>query len=109
MKLSYWLYEDLPVIRKQIQIENRSPVEISVTDLDIENLNLDVSGYHISELYTAYGQNFENKPYKGNYNDAAILIFDPKNNEGVIVGNEALSVMKRTEIYTHGFPIVQLA
>jgi len=55
-----------------------------------------------------YGQNFEKKPYKGNYNDAAILIFDPKNNHGVIVGNEAISVMKRTEIYTQSFPIVQV-
>jgi alpha-galactosidase len=108
VKLRYWLYADLPVIRKQIDIENNSSREIALTDLDIENLNLDVSGYHISELYTAYGQNFEKKPYKGNYNDATILIFDPKGNQGVIVGNEALSVMKRTEIYTQSFPIVQV-
>ncbi len=108
VRLYYWVYEDLPVVRKKIDIENHTGREISITDLDTENLNLDVSGVHYSEIYTSYGQNFEKKPYKGNYNDAAILMYDPRISQGVILGNEALSVMKRTEIYTNGFPIVRI-
>lgn len=108
VKLNFWVYENISVVRKQICIMNYSDKEITLTNLDIESLNIDVSGVHISEIHTGYGQNLETAPYKGNYYDAALLMYDERSKQGLMIGNEAMSVLKNTEIYTGGFPLIQI-
>lgn len=108
VKLNFWVYENISVVRKQICIMNDSDKEIALTNLDIESLNIDVSGYHISEIHTGYGQNLETAPYKGNHNDATLLMYDERSKQGLLIGNEAMSVLKNTEIYTGGFPLIQI-
>ena len=108
VELRYWLYDTLPVIRKQVVITNRLSRAVDITDLDIENIALNVSYVSFSEIYSNFGTSLVRMPYKGDYNDASLLIWNAGNKEGVITGNEAMSVMKRTEIYTHGFPLLQI-
>src|SRR5690554_7078596 len=40
IKLIYWLYDDFPVVRKQLQITNRRPEAVPIENLEVERLNL---------------------------------------------------------------------
>lgn len=53
-----------------------------------------------SELYTNYGSRFAWRPYHGDHHDAAIFVYNNYAKEGFILGNEAPSVLKETEVYT---------
>jgi len=108
IKLNYWLYDTLTVVRKNIEIINLSQNHLAIENLDTEHLNLDVSGVHVSEIHTGYGHNTETAPYAGKVDDAAILMYNDRKQTGLILGNEAISVMKSTRIYTSGYPIVQI-
>ena len=107
-ELRYYLYDTLPVIRKQVLITNNRSTVTAVTDLDIENIPMNVSWVSASEIYSNFGTTLSRMPFRGDYNDAALLIWNADKKEGVIAGNEAISVMKRTEVYTHGFPRLQI-
>jgi alpha-galactosidase len=106
--LKYWLYDTLPVVRKQVVITSHLSGTVDITDLDMENIALNVSWVSASEIYSNFGTSLVRMPYKGDYNDAALLIWNAGTKEGVITGNEAISVMKRTEVYTHGYPTLQI-
>jgi len=56
--LSYEVYDELPVIRKQISITNNGPKAIAIADLEGERLNLVPVSSQQSELYTNYGSRF---------------------------------------------------
>lgn len=104
IRLIYKIYENLPVIRKQLIVINEGGIELALTNLDIEKLRFQVVNKYDNELYTAYGSNIHRIPYKGDHNDAALMLFNLATRQGVIFGNEAPGVLKNTEIYTqiHG-------
>jgi len=97
--LTYIMYDQIPLVRKQVQVVNRGSREVALTDLDVERLQFEVKNTYMNEVYTNYGTNLTRIPYKGDYNDAAVLLFNLNEKQGVIFGNEAPSVLKRTEIY----------
>ncbi|MGL4631803.1 MAG: glycoside hydrolase family 36 protein, partial [Leadbetterella sp.] len=99
--LIYTTYAELPFVRKQVQVINKSGGDMVLTNLDVERLNMVVKDTYMNEVYANYGTNMTRIPYKGDYNDAAIYLFNPVANQGVLLGNEAPSVLKRTEIYVH--------
>lgn len=97
--LSYEVYDELPVIRKQISITNNGSKAIAIADLEVERLNLVPVSSQQSELYTNYGSRFAWRPYHGDHHDAAIFVYNNYAKEGFILGNEAPSILKKTEIY----------
>lgn len=99
LELTYTLYDELPVIRKQISIINLGPKPIAIADLEVERLNLVPISSQQSELYTNYGSRFAWRPYHGDHHDAAIFVYNNYAKEGFILGNEAPSVLKKTEVY----------
>lgn len=104
VQLEYEVYENLPVVRKRLRIINESKNELAVFNLDVEKLRFQVVNKLDNEVYSDYGTNIHRIPYKGNYDDAAVLLFNAAAKQGVVFGNEAPSVLKNTCIYTdlHG-------
>ncbi|MDR6804184.1 alpha-galactosidase [Dyadobacter sp. BE34] len=98
--LTYELYDELPVVRKQISVTNNGTKAIAIADLEVERLNLVPVSSQQSELYTNYGSRFAWRPYHGDHHDAAIFVHNNYAKEGFILGNEAPSILKKTEVYT---------
>lgn len=98
--LRYIIYDSLPLIRKRVQVVNEGTGPVTLANLDVERLQFNVVDTYMNEVYASYGTNLTRVPYKGDYNDAAVLLFNLNAKQGVILGNEAPSVLKRTEIYT---------
>ena len=101
LELIYQLYDELPVIRKQLVMTNHSSKPIAITNLEVERLNLEPITQQQTDLYTNYGSHLDWRPYKSNHHDAAIMVWHTYEKEGFILGNEAPSVLKRTEVFTH--------
>lgn len=100
VELSYEVYDELPVVRKQISITNNGTKALAIADLEVERLNLVPVSSQQSELYTNYGSRFAWRPYHGDHHDAAVFVFNNYAKEGFILGNEAPSILKKTEVYT---------
>jgi len=97
--LEYIIYDHHPVIRKFINVGNRSDTEIWLADLDVENLQLLAVSEYMTNVYGNYGTSLHRIPYTGDYYDAALLVYNENEQEGFILGNEAPSVLKKTDIY----------
>lgn len=104
-ELVYELYDELSVVRKQLIITNKTKKPVAITDLEVERLNLEPVSQQMTDIYAEYGSHLTWRPYKGNHHDAAILVYHTYEKEGFILGNEAPSVLKKTEIYQHNTQI----
>jgi len=108
IQLVYELYENLPLVRKQLIVINESTSDITLTHLDVEKLRFQVVNKYDNEVYSGYGTNINRIPYKGDHNDAAILLYNLAARQGAVFGNEAPSVLKNTEIYTQIHGCIQI-
>jgi alpha-galactosidase len=104
--LVYELYDNFPVVRKHLEIVNSRGKEIALTNLETETLNLLPGTNYLCDVYAQFG-NYQTKiPYSGNFNDAAVLLHNPGNDLGLIIGNEAPGVMKKLDIYKNSHFVV---
>jgi len=103
--LLYYVYDELPAIRKGMAIKNNSGKKISITNLDIESLDLMVVSQYMTEIYSNYGTNLHRIPYNGDYYDPALLVWSVDRHAGFILGNEAPSVLKKTNVHAMGHQI----
>lgn len=108
VQLSYKLYATVPLIKKQLSIINRSTAKLQLVNLDVEHMNFQVVDKYMNEVYANYGSFLTRLPYKGDYNDAAIMVFNMNVKQGAIFGNEAPSVLKNTEIYSSKHGLIQI-
>jgi len=99
--ITYLLYPELPVIRKQITISNKSGKEIMLESFDIEKLVLSFS-YVESVVYTNYGRQKHLSTYIGNWDDPLLIVHSYSRNAGILLGNEAPGVLKRIDYNTSG-------
>ncbi|CCG98898.1 alpha-galactosidase [Fibrella aestuarina BUZ 2] len=104
LSLYYQIYADLPLTRKWLTIRNTGGDPLRISELDWENLNLDLTAGGVGlttavDVYAAYGRLPTRPPYIGRTDDAALLIHNPEQNTGILLGNEAPAVMKRTHVY----------
>jgi alpha-galactosidase len=97
--ITYLLYPDLPVIRKQITISNFSGKEVMLESFDIEKLQLGFS-YIESVSYTNYGRQKHLSTYVGDWDDPVIAVHSYSQNAGILLGNESPGVLKRTAYNT---------
>lgn len=100
LEISYLLYPDLPVIRKQIKICNNSGKEIMLESLDVEKLKLGFNYVH-SVSYANYGRQKHLSTYIGDWDDPLLPIHSYQKNAGIILGNEAPGVLKRIDYSTN--------
>ena len=97
--ITYLLYPDLPVIRKEITLLNNTGKEIMIESFDIEKLLL---GFNFVEAvsYTNYGRQKHLSTYVGDWDDPVIAVHSYSQNAGILLGNESPGVLKRTAYNT---------
>lgn len=100
LTLKYLTYPNLPVIRKSILVKNLTNEEISLESIDVEKFN--VTNYFattFSWIYSDYGRRKSIGPYEGNMQDALVIVHNMDWKSGIMIGNEASGVMKRTSVF----------
>jgi alpha-galactosidase len=100
LTLKFLLYPDLPVIRKSLVVKNISKEEVSLESVDVEMFN--VTAYYsttFSWIYSDYGRRKSIGPYEGNLQDALVIVHNMDWESGIVIGNEASGVMKRTSVF----------
>ncbi len=103
--LSYFIYDDTPVIRKQFSLVNNADKEVEITNLNMESIHLIPDPVAFPNVYANYGTNITRIPYIGDYYDPAILLYNEVTREGVVLGNESPGILKRTDCYSKDLKI----
>ncbi len=97
--ITYLLYPELPVIRKQIKLLNNSGKEIRIESFDVEKLILGFS-FVEAVTYANYGRQKHLSTYVGDWDDPVIAVHSYSQNAGILLGNESPGVLKRSAYNT---------
>lgn len=100
LTLKFLLYPNLPVIRKSLVIKNLTNTEVALESVDVEKLG--VTNYWASTfswIYSDYGRRKSIGPYEGNLQDALVIVHNMNWDAGIVIGNEASGVLKRTAVF----------
>jgi alpha-galactosidase len=98
VKIDYLLYPKLPVIRKRLCLKNIADKEIKVESVDVERLRIALP-IGSSKTYANYARQAKVGPYLGDYYDSTVVVHDTVRRSGMVFGNEAPGVLKRTATY----------
>ncbi len=96
LKVSYYLFPKLPVIRKEIEVLNVSRSELRLEALLSEKLVLDLN-FVESACFTNYGRQKHLGNCVGNWDDPLLAIHNYHYSRGLLVGNEAPGVLKHVD------------
>ncbi len=100
LTVRYLLYPRLPVIRKNVVIKNISLTEVSLESIDVEKFSTtEYLASTFSWIYSDYGRRKSIGPYEGNMQDALVIVHNMDWESGIVIGNEASGVMKRTTAF----------
>ncbi len=98
--LKYLMYPGLPVIRKSLVVKNLTGEEFALGSVDVEKLQvINYIPTTFSWIYSDYGRRKSIGPYLGNMQDALVIVHDPDRQLGIVIGNEASGVIKRTSVF----------
>ena len=100
LTLNFLLYPNLPVIRKSLIVKNIGTEELSLESVDVEKFN--TTAYWASTfswVCSDYGRRRHIGPYEGNMQDALVIVHNTDWNSGIVIGNEATGVLKRTSAF----------
>jgi len=100
ISVTYLLYPKLPIIRKKISFTNLSDKDQCLESVDIENLRFDQSGTGTeSWVMHDYARQKSLGQYISNWYDPVVIVHEITLHRGMILGNEAPGVMKRTTAF----------
>ncbi|MEE9462424.1 MAG: hypothetical protein V3V53_11370 [Bacteroidales bacterium] len=103
ISITYMLYPELPLIRKMISFRNTGTNEFRIEALDVEHLKLNWSDTHCW-TFKDYGRYRHLGPYTGDWHDAVVTVHNVRGEEGIVLGNEAPGVTKRTTTFLDDRP-----
>ncbi|HEX8378441.1 MAG TPA: alpha-galactosidase [Pedobacter sp.] len=98
--VKYLLYPQLPVVRKSLIVKNLGNAEAPLESIDVEKFA--ISGYDpvtYSWILSDYGRRRSIGPYEGNPQDALVIVHNMDWKSGIVIGNEATGVLKRTALF----------
>lgn len=101
LQITYITYPDLPIIRKKITIINQGDSEIRLDNIDTELLSASWGNTN-NVVYRNYGRYRHLGPYIGDWDDPAVIVHEERKNRGIVLGNEAPGVTKRTSSFLDG-------
>ena len=101
VSVKYLMYPNLPVIRKQLLFRNNSANLVALESVDSGVLEVGFGVTH-TWILTNFARQKQFGPYKGNWNDPALIVHDVEKRRGLLLGNEAPGVMKRTTALLDG-------
>lgn len=99
LEINYLLYPDYPVIRKWICLTNQDSSELKLEAVNIEDLNTSLSQIS-SVVYENYGRMKHLGRFVGNWDDPVVVVHEVTQRKGIALGNEAVSILKRTAYNT---------
>lgn len=99
LTLKYLLYPNSPAIRKSLIIKNLTDSQIKLESVDVEKFDVPGNCVTDSWIYHDYGRRRYIGPYEGSKQDALIILHDMNREQGIVIGNEATSVMKHTSLF----------
>ncbi len=106
LTVKFLLYPDLPVIRKSLIVKNLQSKEVSLESADIEKFNVtEYESHTFSWIYCDYGRRKSIGPYEGNSQDALVIVHNMDWEAGIVLGNEASGLLKRTAVFWDGAEI----
>lgn len=99
IRIIYKTYPNSPVIRKRLSIENTGPHKISVKNVQVERLRLDINFVNTWVMHNYarqkhIGQRFVSSPY-----DPLVIVHEFPKKRGIAFGNEASGVTKHTTVF----------
>ncbi len=98
ISIAYLLYPDLPLIRKNIVFQNSGNKELKLESLDIEYLRFPSSETHCWIMHDFARQKGLGQ-FVGEWYDPVSVVHDVALGQGLVLGNEAPGVMKRTTAF----------
>ena len=106
VELIYATYPDVPVIRKQMRLYNQGSTDFKIENLDTEHLYaLNHAANGGAWILRSYGRYRMVGPYVGNADDPVLLFYEPDRQCGMVVGNEAPGVVKRSSMLEDGYSV----
>lgn len=99
LALNYRIYPDLPIIRKWITFKNVGNEDLKIEEINVEELNTTMD-FVKSVVYHNYGRMKTIGKYVGDWNDPVVVVHDITKRKGIVLGNEATAVLKRTAYHT---------
>lgn len=100
ISITYLLYPELPIIRKKIAFLNTGTQDSKLEALDIEYLRFlnSGSGTHCWVM-NDYARQKSLGQFIGEWYDPVVVVHEVDNHRGMVLGNEAPGVMKRTTAF----------
>ena len=106
-ELAYTTYPGLALVRKTLSVENKGEKEFFISDVDVETFRIgNALDCTDSRTLRRFARCRAEGPYIGDWNDPLIVVHDYARRRGMAIGNEAVSVLKRTTVFQHGEWIV---
>jgi alpha-galactosidase len=100
ISITYMLYPELPVIRKKIAFLNTGDHDIKLEALDVERLKFKYSGTGTNcWIMHDYARQKALSQFVGNWYDPVVVVHEVRHSRGIVLGNEAPGVMKRTTAF----------
>ena len=99
LTLKYLLYPNSPAIRKSLIIKNLTDSQIKLESVDVEKFDVSFTCVTYSWIYHDYGRRRYIGPYDGSKQDALLIVHDMNWEQGIVIGNEATTVMKHTSVF----------
>jgi len=101
VSLTYLTYPSLPLVRKFLEVTNIGRGEIKLEGVQVENI---IPGLDCTHSYTnrQYARYKALGTYVGNWDDPLVYVYDQNIHEILMVGNEAIGVIKRTSVFEDG-------
>lgn len=107
LTINYLLYPSLPVIKKNLEIKNLTSELVSLESVDIEKF--ETTEYYASTfswICHDYGRRRSLGTYNGTMQDALVTVHNSDWQQGIVIGNEASGVLKRTTAFWQEAAIV---
>jgi len=100
ISITYLLYPGIPIIRKKISFMNTGVKELKLEALDIEYLRFLYSDTGTNcWVMNDYARHKSLGRFEGNCYDPIVVIHEVDHHRGMVLGNEAPGVMKRTTAF----------
>ncbi len=100
VSVNFLLYPSSPAIRKSITVKNLTNDLFKLESPDIEKFEVEkYSASTFSWVCHDYGRRRTIGPYESNLQDALITVHNSDWQQGIVIGNEAAGVVKRTSVF----------
>lgn len=100
LTIKYLLYPSLPVIRKSIVVRNLTNQTVKLESVDVEKFEvIEYWPATFSWICHDYGRRRSIGPYEGDIHDALVTVHNSDWRQGIVIGNEASGVVKRTSAF----------